>query len=306
MFSDTSSVVNKLTLYYTNADNCLNKIDELMIAIQSMKPHILIITEVFPKTVDSSKILPAELNIEGYTFYTNSKIGAKSRGVIIYVRNDIKSYSCSKLDSSGFEESVWCEVKVNSLDTVLVGGIYRSGSSSSENFDNLLTLINTAVDCKCKYILVAGDFNYPEIDWKEWSTLRNSESESFRLLECLRDNYLYQLVSEPTRFREGQTPNILDLIVTNNDSWLDNIVYSSHLGASDHIQICCNFTCSIAKTASSINKRQFYKGNYVKAREELSQVQWNMAGTRTVQDNFSFIKQEIINSIDRKCTSSKE
>lgn len=79
MFSENNSVVNGLTLYYTNADNFLNKIDELQITIQSIKPDVLIITEVFPKTVDSSKIIHTELNIEDYNFYLNNKTEPKSR-----------------------------------------------------------------------------------------------------------------------------------------------------------------------------------------------------------------------------------
>jgi hypothetical protein len=34
-------------------------------------------------------------------------------------------------------------------------------------------------------------------------------------LNCTRDNYLFQHVSSPTRFREGQTPSCLDLVFTN-------------------------------------------------------------------------------------------
>lgn len=69
---NTDTVVEGLTLYYTNADNLVNKRDELQIIINDKNPDILIITEVFPKNVESTKVLPAELNFDGYTFYVNN------------------------------------------------------------------------------------------------------------------------------------------------------------------------------------------------------------------------------------------
>ena len=70
------SGVNKLTIYYTNADNLLNKRDELYLIIASKQPDVLVITEIFPKNILSTKILQAELNLDGYYFYGNKvKVG---------------------------------------------------------------------------------------------------------------------------------------------------------------------------------------------------------------------------------------
>ena len=43
------SVIDKLTIYYTNADNLLNKRNELQLVIASKQPDVLVITEIFHK-----------------------------------------------------------------------------------------------------------------------------------------------------------------------------------------------------------------------------------------------------------------
>ena len=43
------SVIDKLTIYYTNADNLLNKRNELQLIVASKQPDVLVITEIFPK-----------------------------------------------------------------------------------------------------------------------------------------------------------------------------------------------------------------------------------------------------------------
>ena len=58
-------------------------------------------------------------------------------------------------------------------------------------------------------IIIVGDFNYPTILWDgSWSGPRNNT-----FIECLRDAYLCQAVNKPTRRREGQKANILDLVL---------------------------------------------------------------------------------------------
>ena len=79
-----------LSIYYTNADSVLNKLDELKVRIQIISPDILIITEIFPKTGKACDIAVEELHIDNYTLYTSS-IKDNSRGVATYVVNSLSS-----------------------------------------------------------------------------------------------------------------------------------------------------------------------------------------------------------------------
>ena len=286
------SVIDKLTIYYTNADNLLNKRNELQLIVASKQPDVLVITEIFPKNIESTKISQAELNLEGYYFYVN-KVKDNSRGVILYIRNDIISYPCLEVENINFLESAWCVIRVGKNDKLLLGGIYRSSSGTDENNDNLLHLLNFVMTLNCKYVMVLGDFNYPEISWDNWSTNRNATHNSFKFLECLRDNYLFQLIEKPTRVREGQTHNVLDLAITNKDDWISNIEYLDQLGASDHIQLMISCDCNLQRTFLNVPKRQYYKGNYMKAREDFTSTDRAKLNSMDVQDSFDFICNEI-------------
>ncbi|KAF1446069.1 hypothetical protein FQV07_0012861, partial [Pygoscelis papua] len=74
--------------------------------------------------------------------------------------------------------------------------------------------------------VVLGDFNHPDICWKS-STV--SCRQSRRLLECIEDNFLSQVIGNPTR---GDA--ILDLLVTNASELIGNVKIGGSLGCSDH------------------------------------------------------------------------
>ena len=241
-----------------------------------------------------------ELNLEGYYFY-GSKVKDNSRGVIIYIRNNTISYPCSEVEAIHILESAWCVIKFGKNDRLLLGGLYRSSSGTDENSKNLLQLLNFVMSLTCKYVMVFGGFNYPEISWDTWKTNRNANHNSFKFLECLRDNYLYQLIEKPIRVREGQAQNVLDLLITYKDDWVSNIEYLDQLGASDHVQLMIKCDCSLQRTNINVSKRQYYKGNYPKAREDFMLVDWSTLDSLEVQDSFDFICDEI-----KTCTENNE
>ncbi len=67
------------------------------------------------------------------------------------------------LPSVEFRESVWCDVKLNRNDNLLVGGIYRSPNSSSLNNDSLNSFFSRL--SMPSHTLICGDLHYPEINW---------------------------------------------------------------------------------------------------------------------------------------------
>lgn len=98
---------------------------------------------------------------------------------------------------------------------MLIGAIYRSPSSGLVNNIRLNQLIALATGLNFNYILILGDFNYPDISWNEWTTEHNETHSEFQFLECLKDSYLSQEVMIPTGYRAGQRSNtsILDLML---------------------------------------------------------------------------------------------
>ena len=119
------------------------------------------------------------------------------------------------------------------VDTLLYACVYRSPNSTNENNQKL---IDNIVEAKYNYneIILIDDFNYPEINW---DTESSSASRSQGFIDLVQDLGLYQLITEPTRYRSGQEPSLLDLIMTSDDNLISNIDLKAPLGKSDHVVI---------------------------------------------------------------------
>ena len=201
---------------YTNADSLCNKRDELQILLSSFpcKSCLIVITEVNAKNSQTA-ILETEININGYNIF-GCNVGSPShRGIAVYVRNDI--CASEVIVDSLFSEYIFIQVLVGKRPVMTVGAIYRSRSSSLSNDDNLYKLISYMNSNFPGRLLLIGDFNFPNIDWSNWSSQSTIISSGNKFVLCLRKNLLMQHIFSPTRFRGSQTPHILDLVVTNND-----------------------------------------------------------------------------------------
>jgi hypothetical protein len=64
---------------------------------------------------------------------------------------------------------------------------------------------------------MVGDLNYSEVDWEACVSSAGEMHGSSRFVSCLQDNFLSQLVRCNTRYREGQQPSLLDLIIVNEE-----------------------------------------------------------------------------------------
>ena len=255
-----------LRIYYTNADNLMNKRTELQAYIEICKADVVIVTETFPKNMDSTHIKNVEMKLEGYAYF-HGKISEKSRGVCIYCKESLSAQDCKLLNDDVYEESCWCEIKLPNSEKLLIGGIYRSPSCSVNNTYKLNDLIGLAMSMQYNYTVVAGDFNFPSINWDDWTTTESDNHSSFKFIECLRDNYLTQFINKPTRYRDGQTSNILDLFITDRSEIVQNVSYGSSLGASDHISFTVDLLCTLNNVESATVKRNYYKGDYSAARD---------------------------------------
>ena len=74
-------------------------------------------------------------------------------------------------------------------------------------------------------IVVMGDFNFAELNW---SKLENVDM-AHPFVECINNNFLYQLVEEPTRGK-----NYLDLILSSEEGMIQNVAVQEPFETSDH------------------------------------------------------------------------
>ena len=156
-----------LSCMYTNADCWMNKRAKLMANVEAHQPDIIAATEVLPKYQrrKDETIQNAELEINDYDCF---KTGPKGRGVCIYVRKHLRAVQVDELVDDDFKESMWCEVQLKDRDVLLFGCIYRSSSSTAENCQRLNQLVNKACERGVSHLVIVGDINYSEADWKTW------------------------------------------------------------------------------------------------------------------------------------------
>lgn len=88
--------------------------------------------------------------------------------------------------------------KLKNNDKLVIGCIYRSPNSSYENNKELFDLMKSVKDTQPSHLLIMGDFNFKEVDWNRSCTTVNESHVLSKLLECVKDCFLFQHVSEPT------------------------------------------------------------------------------------------------------------
>ena len=234
---------------------------------------------------------PREYTLKGFQCFT-AKLNDSSRGVVIYVKDTISAEYCKVLNDTEFCESVWCTLRLENKN-LLLGGIYKSPSSNLENHRNLNRLISQASSMNFDHLVILGDFNFPEIDWSTWTVNKNETHPSFLFVECLRDNYLGQHINDFTRYRQGQDPSCLDLLLTDNQTEVENLSLNGELGASDHVSVFFEFPCKVNKITDQSNRLNFFKGDYSEIKSYLNTVNWNEMVEMDVEDSWTFLRQHL-------------
>ena len=254
---------------YTNTDCLTNKMRELKVILNDLveKPLIIGITEVKPKN-QRYVITKAEISLPDYDMFHCNLQNNKGRGIVLYVHKCLRAIE--KDSQSDYEESVWAEIKLKGKDKLLVGCIYRSPSSLEQNSKNLNSLLMSKAREKYTHFLIMGDFNYPAIDWKSCTTSKNIESKEFQFIETLRDIYMYQHITEPTRGRGTDEPSTLDLIMTNEIGMIPGVEISSPIGKSDHSVIIFTFLCYWEMDTQKRIKKLYNKADIPKMKEMLT------------------------------------
>ena len=159
-------------------------------------------------------------------------------------------------------------------DKLLFGCIYRSPLRSIENVMNMCDLLHRISSLKATHLTIVGDFNYPNIDWSTTTRTKGSQQTNQKFIDTVCDAFLHQHATEPTRYRHGQNPNVLDLILINEENMIKGIEYIQGLGLSDHVYLMYNLDVYTQELEKLKPKFCYHKCDYVGMNKHLK-ISWS-------------------------------
>ena len=116
--------------------------------------------------------------------------------------------------------------------------VYRSPNSPNSNNLELLNIFENISSNSQNSTIIIGDFNLKQINWETLNVPTRSDNQDCkfeeRFIDKVLDSFYTQHVHEPTRYRDGQQSNILDLVFTDPDLTVYSIDHLPPLGRSDH------------------------------------------------------------------------
>ena len=129
-------------------------------------------------------------------------------------------------------EIEWTKVKMKNNKDLYLSSFYMPHRNMNDikNLDSSLKKLSESN--KSKHILLAGDFNCPDIDWNTLTVRPNAPDREIQksLNELSIEHGLTQVHSQPTR-----QENVLDLVFTDNPTLIKNS--QSIPGISDHAMV---------------------------------------------------------------------
>jgi hypothetical protein len=244
--------------------------DELRLRVVKSNPDIVAVTESWLNL----DVGDGEVAIDNYITYRKDRLERRGGGLVCYIRNSLHSRIEPDLTDSSFKESMWLTIHGGKQE-VRLGLVYRSPDCTEAHNEELLQLLQRG----CHYrqntrLLLLGDFNYPEIDFKNYSVQGSPESQQARFFTTVQDLFLHQHVSVNTRHRAGQDPSILDYVFTDEENVIQNLAVTTPLGKSDHAVLEFRYIVQVKDTGKEQLQYNYWKGDYAAINKALADVNW--------------------------------
>ena len=245
-----------------NARSLVNKSAFLEADVYSRNFDIIAVTEThLDDSIRSSELFP-----QNYRVFRRDR-NRKGGGVLVAVNENI---ICNERDilEGNDAELLMIDIHYSRDKSIVFGVFYRPPSSDSKcleilqrNLESLSHLSN---------IILVGDFNFKDIDWK--NNLFLNYSINYELFsDILSGNFLNQMVLQPTR-----DDSILDLILTNYSDMVSDVEVGEPI--SDHNFV--TFKTNVNPYRRKSSKREFHnfeKADWSDLNELFRHVPWDCA-----------------------------
>ncbi|PKU43893.1 dtw domain-containing protein 2 [Limosa lapponica baueri] len=155
---------------------------------------------------------------KGYRLFRKNRQVRWGGGVALYVNDQLE---CMDEEPT---ESLWVRIKRRAGTGDVTLGISYRPHDKEDSADEALYRQTGAAHVHKSWSSL-GDFNHPNIWWRDNAA---GHKQSRRFLECTDNNFLLQVMEQPTR--RGA---MLDLVLTNREGLVGNAKLQGSLGCSD-------------------------------------------------------------------------
>jgi len=201
--------------------------------------------------------------MDGYRLLRRDRQGKRGGGVALCIKKSVQHEEPSLQISREQVKSLWIRIRGNKGN--LVVGVYSRPPDQGEPIDEAVFLQLQEASCSQSIVLLR-DFNHPDICWKSGT---ESGGQSRRLLECIEEDFLSQLIDSPT-----QGDAILDLMLTSASELIGGVKTGGSLGCSDHTLVEFTVLRDIGKARSVVRTLNFRKANFQLFKEVVSRTPW--------------------------------
>ena len=143
------------------------------------------------------------------------------------------------------------------------------------------------------HLLICGDFSIPQNDWSLHLCLAPDTHIARNLLSIIHECLLFQYVSYPTRFSEGEVPNILDLIMTHEEHMVLVLNYQPGLRKSDHAMLRFRLACYASLVPRNHTRLNFHKADFHQLNTKIEAVDWNGLRHHNIETRYWMFKKTL-------------
>ena len=213
-----------------NCQSIKHKREELLTTIESADPDVMMFTETWlHQNIKNNEFLP-----DHYETHRRDRPGDPHGGVLLAIKKDLNSQDVNWPTDANCDipdtEMVFAKISNKKIGNILIGCCYRPPSSDINYANSMSSSIRSLLNkCPTATAWIGGDFNLPDIQWKEnqITSHQNTKSINEAFMNTFQDLSVKQLVDFPTR-----KENILDLFLTNRPSLVNRL--EPMPGISDH------------------------------------------------------------------------
>ena len=281
-------------LHHKSNNTKINYLNDLVAERNNNIAIVLTETQLQPEIMDS------ELKISGYTLYRKDRLNRSHGGVAIYVNDNIVSHHKSSF-SNGVCEYISVLLNINNKNIEL-SSLYRPPDTNYAEFDEVVCFILDEVKLHPMDCILLGDFNFPNINWKE-SSVSNllfadySGQQALKLKELTDKLFMTQFINRPTR-----KMNILDLLYTNNQNLIQSIdvvptIYSDHnvINIETNIVNVIKPPCYEENILLPLKNVNIYSTNFENVNKTLSTIDWKKELTdKDPSECYNYITEIIV------------